>query len=340
MTLSSEADFLRLIDKHFPNPDSGKQDSSLDTVLLGRGDDCAVLRFGELACLSSDIFLEDVHFRRNYFSPEDIGHKALAVNISDIAAMGCKPSAFALDLMIPEGLDETYWERLFTGMARLANDHDLTLAGGDLCRAPILGLTVHIWGTPESSESSGTSEKTAGRILTRGNAKPGDLLAIVGKPGLARIGLQQLEKHGLDAAAQYPAATAQHLRPQPRVAEGLELAKISGIRGLMDISDGLARDLPRFLALSEVQGAKVELSSDMIHAEIQQHAQNTGQSATEIAMLGGEDYGLLTAISPDAIQETQAAIPDLQVIGTVKQKPGIIVNGKPFEVPGFDHFGG
>ncbi len=324
MALKTEQDYLNLIDKHFPS----KLDTMLDSVELGRGDDCAILRSNGLTCVSSDLFLDTVHFRRSYFEPQEIGHKALAVNLSDIAGMGGVPRAFTLDLMIPQGIDQQFWDSFFAGMAALANKHGTVLVGGDLSRSPQLGMSVHIWGEPAP----------CGRLLHRGGAHPGDLLVVAGQLGLARVGLLSLESKGREATQDYPAATAQHLRPLPRVQDGLALAACKSVRGLMDISDGLARDLPRFLSASDTLGADVTLAPAKLHPEVISFAKQQNKAPEMVAMLGGEDYALLAAMAPDALQEMQQKIPTLQAIGIVSNTAGITLNDKPFSSSGFDHF--
>lgn len=136
--------------------------------------------------MSSDLFLEDVHFRRSYFTPEEIGHKALAVNVSDIAACGGRPLAFTLALGLPDDVDALWLDRFFSGMAALAQEQRLALAGGDLSRSPFLHVSITIWG----------ESYTGGDFLVRGGSMPGDSLFVVGRPGLARVGLQVLEKEG------------------------------------------------------------------------------------------------------------------------------------------------
>lgn len=124
--LGSEDAILARIASHFPN--TGEE------VLLGRGDDCAVLRAGSPLCISTDLFMEDVHFRRGYFSPQDIGWKALAVNLSDLAACGARPSGFTVGLSLPPDADMELVDGLCEGMARLAEQASAPLVGGDLSR--------------------------------------------------------------------------------------------------------------------------------------------------------------------------------------------------------------
>ncbi len=319
---ASEQDFLALVDRHFPEAHAH--------VLLPRGDDCAVLACPPTLALSTDLFLEDIHFRRSYFGPADIGWKALAVNISDIAGMGARPLGFSLGLMIPPGPQPApgFWDELLGGMAALAREHGLSLTGGDLSRAPILGLCITIWGRPGPS----------GRLLTRGACRPGDTLLACGELGLVRAGLQALEAGG--PAAAWPAATAAHLRPRPQVAAGLALAAIPGVRAAMDLSDGLARDLPRLLGANQgpAPGAALTLDPGSLHPETLAWCAQTGQDPAEFACLGGEDYALLAACDPKAAPRALAAIPGARAIGTVTAAPGVTLNGRPAPVRGFDHF--
>ncbi|WP_461211005.1 thiamine-phosphate kinase [Desulfocurvus sp. DL9XJH121] len=316
---ASEQEFLRLVDRHFP--------LAHPHTPLSRGDDCARLACSGNLVLSTDLFLEDVHFRRSYFPAEAIGHKALAVNVSDIAAMGCRPLGFSLGLMVPPGgagQDETFWDGLFAGMAALAREHGLALTGGDLSKAPMLGLCLTIWGEPGPT----------GRVLTR-TARPGDALLAVGGLGQARAGLQALEGIGPAAARRLPRCAAAHLRPRPRVAEGLRLAE-AGATGCMDVSDGLAQDLPRLLGPG--LGARLEIAEQALDPEIPVWCAETGQDPARFAYLGGEDYALLAAAPPEAADALASALPETLVIGAVTDRPGLILNNEPAPDAGFDHF--
>ncbi|NDV21756.1 thiamine-phosphate kinase [Desulfovibrio sp. JC022] len=318
--LNSEQDFLTLIDKFFPSENGH--------VTLGRGDDCSVLRAGKDLCISKDLFLEDVHFRRSYFSPADIGYKSLAVNISDIAAMGGQPCGFALGLIIPPNLENEFWEPFFKSMSALAQQHDLILAGGDLSGGQYLGVSVTVWG-----------EAAGGRFLSRGNAKPGDILFLHGPAGMARTGLLTLEDLGPKAAEIYPECVQAHLRPSMRVAAGIELAESPHVKGLMDLSDGLARDLPRFLGCCAGNvGAEISLDKSKLHEEIVRYAESKSISSAEHAFLGGEDYALFGAASAEGFEELKAAIPGLYQIGTITGDNKVFLNGRKYTAGGFDHF--
>ncbi|NDY58869.1 thiamine-phosphate kinase [Desulfovibrio sulfodismutans] len=316
--IASEAAFLGLIDRHFPRRHGA--------VPLHRGDDAAVLDLPGRICLTADLFLEDAHFRRAYFTPGDIGYKALAVNLSDLAAMGASPLGFALVLTTPSDADADFWDGVFAGMAELADALDLPLVGGDLNRGPSVALAVTAWGGPGPS----------GRFLRRGQGRPGDALFLVGEVGLAAVGLAVLEASGRDAVAAWPVATTAHLRPAVRVEAGLALAAVPGLRGAMDVSDGLAADLPRFLAPGV--GADIRLDPSWLHPEVVAHAASRGLDPAEAAFSGGEDYALLGAVAPEALPDLLRAVPSARVIGAVTAAPGIILNGRPVTGRGFDHF--
>ena len=202
----SEDAIIARIASHFPN--TGEE------VLLGRGDDCAVLRAGSPLCISTDLFMEDVHFRRGYFSPQDIGWKALAVNLSDLAACGARPSGFTVGLSLPPDADMELVDGLCEGMARLAEQASAPLVGGDLSRADRLHLCITVFGR-------------AAAPLLRGAPLPGDAVFLVGEIGLARTGLQLLEERGRSAIADWPSPCAAHLHPVPRLPEGLILAGLA-----------------------------------------------------------------------------------------------------------------
>lgn len=334
----SEDGILKCLSRHFP--------FEHPSVLLGRGDDCAVLRAGGPFCVSQDLFLEDTHFRRSYFAAAEIGHKALAVNISDLAACGARPLAFTLGLGLPPETDREWLDEFLAGMAALAGRWRMGLAGGDLSRCDRLHISISVWG-----EIYGGADGPC--VLARGGAVPGDVIFVVGRLGLARVGLEELEAQGRNAMEDWPDSCAAHLMPSPRVDAGLMLARAgSNARPpvLMDVSDGLARDLPRLLGRAGVsglqQGSGRPLGADLVlpratlHPEVIRHAEMTGRDPVREALLGGEDYALLGACAPDMMPALHAAIPDFMSIGVVTDGE-ITCNNQPLrELRGFDHFEG
>lgn len=332
MSLLSEDHILEMISRYFPQ--------AHPSLLLGRGDDCAVLRGGPPLCVSSDLFLEDIHFRRSYFTPAEIGHKALAVNVSDIAAMGARPLGFTLCLGLPQDIDAPWLDEFLKSMSALAGQHRMALAGGDLARSPHLHVSITVWGEPSTASAQGK-----GTFLLRGSAQPGDSLFVVGHPGLARVGLLSLEALGHKARSLWPRACAAHLTPTPQVDAGLILSR-AGMRppSLMDLSDGLARDLPRLLGITGGRsgsslGAEVVLPAHALHSEVVRYCQENGLNPIEEAWLGGEDYALLGACAPELLPALHAALPALWSIGTVTDSGVIVRNGEVVGVGGFDHFG-
>lgn len=318
--ITSEDAILARIARHFP--------AAPPSLLLGRGDDCCVLPAVGPLCVSTDLFLEDVHFRRAYFTPEDIGWKALAVNLSDLAASGARPQGFTLGLALPPDATMELVDGVFAGMAELAARHDVPLAGGDLARAERLHLCLTVFGVSEAP----------GGALRRAVAEPGDLVFLVGRTGLARVGLARLEASGRAMLHAWPEAAQAHLRPEPRLKEGLRLAALAaqGARlGLMDVSDGLARDLPRLLGPR--LGAEITLPAP--HEELVRHASANGaEDAAACAFLGGEDYALAGTCAPKDAARLMAYLPDVTLLGRVTATPGITCNGRTAG-SGFDHFG-
>lgn len=324
----SEDDILALLDAHFPRSGRG--------LLLGRGDDCALLApEAQPRAITCDIFAEDAHFRTRYFSPYDLGWKSLAVNVSDLASAGAVPEAFALGLTLKGGEDVRWLDSCFSGMADLASRWHMALAGGDLSRSALLHFSITAWGVVEHGD------------LRRGRARAGDMLFVYGETGLARVGLFALEgaetPEALDLVRQrYPAACAAHLRPEPKVEFGLALAELAEKEnaskrvGLMDLSDGLARDLPRLLdSAASGLGADITLYAENLHTEVRAFAEEQGEAAESFAFRGGEDYALLGSCPPSLLASVEKL--GARILGEIR--PGLLkLNGTPWTAPGFDHF--
>ena len=325
----SEDAILACIDRYFA--------TAHPSLLLARGDDCAVLRSSGPLCLSTDLFLEDVHFRRGYFTPQEIGHKALAVNVSDLAACGARPLAFTLSLGLPSDVDSGMLEGLLAGMSALAERLRMGLAGGDLSRADKLCLSITAWG------ESGSQAGTGNQWLSRGGVQPGEALFLIGSVGLARVGLHLLESEGRKALEAWPAACTAHLMPQPQVEAGQILSRLGQTDhppALMDLSDGLARDLPRLLGMPRsALGAELLIPEAWLHEELVRYARGRDEDPVWMAYLGGEDYALLGACPPRLLPSLHAAVPGLRGIGTVTRSGSIRLNGTlAGDVSGFDHF--
>lgn len=326
-TLPSEDAILTCIDKYFSSSHPG--------ILLGRGDDCAIFQAGAKICASTDLFLEGTHFRRAYFEPGEIGHKALAVNISDLAAMGARPVAFQLALGLPEWTDMPWLEQFLRGMAALADSEGIALSGGDLSLASSLQIAITVFGQRQDSCN----------LLARGGSMPGDAIFIVGKLGLARTGLNEMELCGRDALRDWPEACAALLAPKPQTAAGLMLARAAyNARppALMDVSDGLGRDLPRLLGHTGNKtglGAWLNPPQAVLQTEVKRHAEDLGLDPWIETYLGGEDYALLGACASDMVGALHAAIPGFCRIGEVTDTGRIYLWDHDMTgFSGFDHF--
>lgn len=335
--IKSEDDFLSLIAEKFPNVHP--------SLILGRGDDCAEIACPPQMAVSTDLFVEDAHFRRSYFSPFETGYKALAVNISDMAAAGAKPLGVSVGLVVPTPFSREEAAGIIDGMAKAASEFDIALTGGDLSRGEKLSFCVTIWGAP-------VVKNREPAFLRRGPVNEGDTLFICGQIGMARVGLLSFEENGRSAISEYPASCRAHLMPEPLVGAGLLLAKFPSCR-LMDVSDGLQRDLPRMLKAhvgspdkppTVSYGAEIELSEASLHPETIKFAKKQKEISTLFAFTGGEDYALLGSCSEkdsakiEKAMAGQPGMPRFLRIGSVTRQPGITLNGTPIAKAGFDHF--
>ena len=312
-----------LIRRYFANHDHR------DDVLLGVGDDAAVLeaRAGRRLVVAIDTIVEGVHFPRN-IDASAIGYRALAVNLSDIAAMGAEPSWMTLSLSLPES-SEPWVAGFASGLLELAEQHDVALVGGDTVRGPLV-VTIQIGGWVEED-----------RWLTRSGAQPGDLLMVSGVPGEAAAGLHVIQQHMplTDTTAQLQ---WRFLRPRPRIALGRQLRTVA--TAAMDVSDGLLTDLQKLCAASHC-GAL--LSIDALPPSLAMQELFDADTAIDYSLAGGDDYELLFTLPPDKLPDLLAhrdpAVP-LTTIGVMVGGSGVQCerNGAPF-VPkrvGYDHFAG
>jgi thiamine-monophosphate kinase len=258
---------------------------------LGIGDDAAILAPGGAVVATHDMLVEGVHFRRGTTSARDLGHKALAVNLSDLAAMGADPVAALVGLGLAAGGPWTgEMEELYDGMEALAARYGVTVAGGDVTAAPVLVIGVTAIGRP----SPGVAP------VRRSGGRAGDVLCVTGTLGAAAAGLVLLESPALaDGVPEAAALRAAHLRPEPRVAAGRALAA-GGAHAMIDLSDGLAVDAARLARASGLR-ARVELAALPVAPGVAGVAAAAGRAAWSLAAGGGEDYELLVAVSPEAV---------------------------------------
>jgi len=299
--------------------------TSRTDVLLGIGDDAAVVDVpdGHKLVVAMDTIVEGVHFPAKS-AAVDIGYRALAVNLSDLAAMGAEPAWMTLSLSLPDS-DEQWIAGFSSGLFALAQQHNVALIGGDTVKGPLV-ITVQVAGWVE-----------ADRWLTRSGARPGDLIFVSGVPGEAAAGLTvvQNEMSG-DAAAQL---RTRFLRPEPRIALGRHLRTIA--TAAMDISDGLLTDLDK-LCVASGCGARIDVNAIPKSGAMQQLFDEP--TCLECALAGGDDYELLFTIAPTEVQSLLGAALTTACtqIGVMTANAPVecLSGGKPIAVKrrGYDHF--
>ena len=268
-------------------------------LALPIGDDAAVLDVpaGLQVVVTTDLLVEDIHFRRDWSDFYSIGWKAAAANLSDMAAMGADPTFTFVSLALPP--DETVEgiERLYDGLGDCLSRYGAKLAGGDTNRTPG-GLAINI-------TQMGTVPM--GSALKRSGAKPGDTLLVTGTLGSSAAGLALLQQHGAARADKLCRELVQvHRRPQPRVVAAQALRGLGLVHSCMDLSDGLALDLPKLCAASGV-GARVDVSALPVSADLEAMAAELGHPALNFALGGGEDYELLLSAAPADVDTLRAA---------------------------------
>jgi len=305
-------------------------------VEIGLGDDGAVVvpERNALEVLTTDALVEGVHFDRRFTPPAAIGHRALAVNLSDLAAMGAAPRSALLSLLLPPGLLLADFEAIVDGFMALAAVHGVSLIGGNVTRSPgPLIVDVTAMGTARPR-----------RVLARSGARPGDEVWVSGDIGSAAAGLQALSAGALEDE-RMAACEAAFLQPQPRVRLGSLLGRNRAASSCVDLSDGLADGLHQLANASGV-GLVVDGDAVPVTAEARAWFEARGLDPGTAALTGGDDYELLFTVRPKGRSrfETvrrQARGLRLTRIGIVRREPGVSVTrgGIPEPAPsGYVHF--
>lgn len=269
-------------------------------LIIGIGDDAAAWRGDTSVQLATvDSLVQDVHFSLKDTSWEDLGWKALAVNLSDIAAMGGLPKYALVALSLPEDTEVAGVISLYRGMMELAQQFEVAIVGGNISRAPLVVISVTVLGS-------------AGSMLTRSAARPGEQAAVTGYLGAAASGLEMM-KQGLRFDAGTAPLKKAFLRPYPRVAEGQMLVE-QGVRAAIDVSDGLIADLGHVCQASRV-GSRIDIERVPVHPAARA---SLGDRSLELALSGGEDYELLFTATSEVISRVKkAAACPITVIGEI-----------------------
>ena len=309
-----------------------------DGLVVPIGDDAAVLDVpaGRQVVVTTDALIEGVHFRRDWSDPYSIGWKAAAVNLSDVAAMGADPTFTFVSLVLPADESVEWLERLYDGLCDCLNRYGSRLAGGDTNAG---GANAVI-----SITQMGTVLR--GKALTRAGAKVGDVLLVSGTLGDAAAGLALLTQCGIVSAEKISHAAVQaHRRPQPRVVAGRAARETGLVHAAMDVSDGLAGDVPKLCAAGGV-GARINTAALPLSEAVKAAAKELDLDPLDLALDGGEDFGLLLAVAPGNVEAVQAAVAatgtTLTAIGEVVRAGFHIIGVDGAELPtrprGWDHF--
>ncbi len=304
--------------------------SADDRVILGIGDDAAVIRPGDIPlALTKDMLVEGVHFLPDH-PPHLLARKSLSVNLSDLAAMGARPRFALFGLGIPADTENAWLERFFRGLSGIASEHDVSLLGGDITEAPSLTISLTLLGEGRD-------------LIRRSGARPGDAVFVSGLLGDAAQGLK-LAKQGIMWGAS--AGSDRFLKaiydPISQVDLGCRLAGHKVPTAMIDISDGLSVDLDHLCEESGV-GAEVEAAGLPISPELRQ----ASPDAEEMALHGGEDYQLLFTV-PTEVLENLTRLPlghRITRIGSIMEGEGMVLIGsdgtrKPLVPKGYQHFQG
>ncbi|MBF8300339.1 MAG: Thiamine-monophosphate kinase [Acidobacteria bacterium] len=310
-------------------------------VVVGPGDDAAVIEpeRGTLDVLTTDAQVEGVHFDRRFVPPDAIGHRALAVNLSDLAAMGATPRAVLLSLVLPDALDVAVVDGVLDGLLALAAAHNVAVVGGNISRSP----------GPMMVDVTAVGAVRPRRLLTRAGARPGDGVYVTGTIGDAMVGLQSLQQGRLWCAA----CQERYLRPEPRVRAGMLLGRNRAASACMDTSDGLA-DAVRQVAEASQVGIAVDATALPIGDEVRRwhDAQGHGvvdsgvDRGVDAVIGGGDDYELLFTVRPrhlGRLRDVRRRLGGLSItkIGMVTKERRLSIRTEAGERPlpeGFDHF--
>jgi len=300
-------------------------------VAIGVGDDAAAWAAGDgFVLATTDTMVAGVHFLPDAVPWRDVGWKSLAVNVSDIAAMGGTPSVALVTLCLPPSTQVEAVDELYAGIAECARAYGVDVAGGDIVSAPVLAITVALYGTADRRDDGSP------RVLRRDAAVAGHAIAVTGPLGGSGGGLRALRERGSGAAS--TALIARHMRPRPRIDAG-RAALDAGVRCAIDISDGLVQDLGHVCESSGV-GATVELARVPLDAAL---VEQYPADARMLAATGGEDYELILVAPDDVLAATGAALgAPMWIIGRITEGRGVRLldeDGRDIDVAsgGWDH---
>lgn len=324
----SEDKLIDYLEKQFPSKDN----------LVGIGDDCAVIppENGSAYLVTTDALVEGVHFLKEQVSPQDLGFKTVAVNVSDIAAMGGEPKYAFLSIALPKAIDYSWVRNFMKGVKEACDQWGILLLGGDTVgskRDVFLNLTL-----------IGTAAQN--HIKYRHQAQSGDIICVSGYLGDSGGGLKALQTQAIQTE-DIQKLIQTHFRPAPSPVQGKWLASHQEVHAMMDISDGLECDLRKLIKKSG-KGAVLEISQIPISEKLSRACMKEGWDALQLAIVGGEDYRLLFTVAAEACGQLQKDFQNefkspLFTIGHIQNEPNTLhylKNGEPIQINYvcYDHF--
>lgn len=325
-------------------------------LIVGIGDDAAVAapERGALQVLTTDALVEGVHFDRRFSSLADVGYKALAVNISDVASMGGAPRLALLSLMLPDQTSIADVDQLLDGLLEIAAAERVALAGGNITRSrsPLVPGARETPG-PLIVDVTVVGSVRPRKVLTRAGGRAGDALYVTGRIGAAAAGLEWLRREGaegrdptaLPSDSALAACVVRHRRPQPRARIGALLGRSRAASACMDLSDGLA-DAVAQIACASGTGASIDAASLPVDAGAREWFSASGRDPLEACVAGGDDYELLFAVPRRTRGRLRSVVREargvpITCIGelTADRSVGILRGGSLLPLPaGFSHF--
>jgi thiamine-monophosphate kinase len=327
-----EFGFIERFSKHFKG--------LVGNNITGIGDDCAIIPLNEHndQVVTTDLLIEDIHFIKSKISAFDLGYKSLAVNLSDIAAMGANPTASFLSIALPPAMEVEFMDDFMEGYRNLSSKYNVPLLGGDTTKSSEK-LVINVCAMGQIPK---------GKSHKRSHAKVDDVVCVTGPLGDSAAGLKFLMHDVADSDSYSSHLIQWHNRPEPAIKIGLWLAQQEGIRAMMDISDGIASDLKHMLNSSNVN-ATIELNKIPLSMALQKACSSHNWDALELALSGGEDYHLLLTVEKSKFDEIAVRFsgkfatplfPIGQITAGSESKINWLRNGEQetFKKGGFNHF--
>jgi thiamine-monophosphate kinase len=309
--MMNEADFVRFLQENFPF-NRGK----------GIGDDTSVVKTGDyFQLITKDLLIENIHFKLDHFTLEELALKSLAVNLSDIAAMGGEPQYFYLGLGVPTGMKKEKLLNFFTGLKKGCQQWNVELAGGDFSMSALMVISITVIGKAQ-------------KPVYRHSAQIHDLVGITGVTGESALGLKLLMK-GVNRGY----FVDKHKQVIPEIQKGQILSRY--VNAMIDLSDGLLMDLNRILTASG-KGARIFYENLPVTPNMKKICRENGWNEYEIVLAGGEDYVLLFTVSQQNLLKLEKENPGYYIIGEITGTPGSLEvehNGKAVKTTclGYDH---